>query len=280
MALLGTDFVRARHEWLYNPRLTQPVVVAFGLFAVLILLHLLVYQTAMALLIYPFLYGDAPAAAAGTTDAAIKSRLITASVVGIAPAALLTIATAFWFRTISTAGRNHALALNWPRLGVAGWILTIVGFLVVMYATVALLVLALGIDPNAYSPTGGLNADNSSGLIERAMAELRQQPLLFAFTLPGIVVLVPFAEELLFRGVLFAAIAQTPVGRWGAVLITAAGWAVVHAFTAPWFFVGVIFIMGVVLGVLLLRFGSLWITTACHAVWNGITSAAIFGLAS
>jgi uncharacterized protein len=63
----------------------------------------------------------------------------------------------------------------------------------------------------------------------------------------------------------------------GAVVITAALWAVVHGASAPWLFVFVIFIMGLLLGWLLLRFGSLWVTIVVHAAWNGFSSLAIFG---
>jgi len=41
-------------------------------------------------------------------------------------------------------------------------------------------------------------------------------------------------------------------------------------------FVGVLFVMGLALGLLLLRFGSLWVTICCHILWNVISSGAMF----
>jgi membrane protease YdiL (CAAX protease family) len=36
--------------------------------------------------------------------------------------------------------------------------------------------------------------------------------------------------------------------------------------------------MGLVLSVLLIRFGSLWVTIVCHGLWNGIYSLALVAL--
>ena len=46
--------------------------------------------------------------------------------------------------------------------------------------------------------------------------------------------------------------------------------------TEPWLAVGIIFVMGLVLGALLIRFGSLWVTMACHGIWNGVYALMIF----
>ncbi len=82
---------------------------------------------------------------------------------------------------------------------------------------------------------------------------------------------------MIFRGALFSALRHSWVGKTGAVVITAAAWAVIHAMGAPWLFVFIIFIMGLCLGWLLLRFGSLTLTIICHACWNLVSSLAIFG---
>ncbi len=109
------------------------------------------------------------------------------------------------------------------------------------------------------------------------MSDLADEPLLFALALPGVALAVPMAEEFIFRGALFSMLRQSWFGKTGAVIISAAAWAVVHGGAAPWLFVFVIFIMGLLLGMLLLRFGSLWVTVVVHAVWNGFTSLAILG---
>jgi membrane protease YdiL (CAAX protease family) len=102
----------------------------------------------------------------------------------------------------------------------------------------------------------------------------------FLLIVPGVALGAPVAEELLFRGFLFAALAPSRVGKAGTVLITSALWALAHAGPAPWVIVGGIFLMGIVLGVLLLRFGSLWLTIVLHAIWNGLQTWGLFNLGS
>ena len=86
----------------------------------------------------------------------------------------------------------------------------------------------------------------------------------------------PIAEELIFRGQLFTALSQTWLGISGTTVVTAAMWALLHV-SEPWLSVGVIFVMGLVFGWMMYRFGSIWVTMACHGVWNTVYALAIFG---
>jgi membrane protease YdiL (CAAX protease family) len=61
----------------------------------------------------------------------------------------------------------------------------------------------------------------------------------------------------------------------GATLVTSAAWALLHM-SEPWLSVGLIFVMGLVLGWIMYRFGSLWVAMACHGAWNGIYSLIVF----
>ena len=101
-------------------------------------------------------------------------------------------------------------------------------------------------------------------MVEKVMADLSDEPLLFALALPGVTLLCRSWKRLCFAGRLFSALRNSWFGKTGAVFITAAAWAVVHGMAAPWLFVFIIFVMGLVLGWLLLRFGSLWVTIVCH----------------
>lgn len=38
-----------------------------------------------------------------------------------------------------------------------------------------------------------------------------------------------------------------------------------------------IFVMGLIFGWMMYRFGSLWVTIICHAVWNGTFALVAFG---
>jgi uncharacterized protein len=280
MAVFGEDFRRAKQQWLYDVPKTQRFWVGLSLAFALFVLHTLVYQTGASLIVYKLVFGGEFASVVNRTAPA-SNDLIKSAMVGIGPAAVVTCMTALWFARASRLGTETGLALRIPQLGIGGWAVVLLGFVAVMYASFVLTFVVLQIDPQTYAPGGGLEkSGENAGMVERTMAELSNYPILFLIALPGVAILVPAAEELIFRGVLFNALVHSPVGKVGAVLITAATWAVIHRLSpAPWLFVGVIFVMGIVLGILLLRFGSLWVTIACHIIWNTVNSLAIFGLA-
>jgi uncharacterized protein len=279
MPAFGPDFRRAKSAWLYDAPATQSIWLVLGLTTALLLLHF-VFQSVGAVTAYSLIFGgDLMAAFSGKSGPA-TADFMKASMVGLAPAALLTCLVAYVFSKIGRNSTGDNLALHFPKLGFLGWAAVIICFALFMYLVFVLTFVTLGIDPNTYSPAKGLQDEASkSGMVERTMAELRNNPLLFAFALPGVTLLVPLAEELMFRGALFSTIRKTALGSTGAVLISAGVWAVIHLVSAPALYVGVIFVMGIVLGLLLLRFGSLWVTIICHMVWNTMTSLAIFGMA-
>jgi len=84
----------------------------------------------------------------------------------------------------------------------------------------------------------------------------------------------PLSEELLFRGFLLSALAQTRLGFWGAALISTALWTSLHVgYTA----VGIIevSIIGLFFSWLLWRTGSLRVAIFCHAVYNSLIVLAL-----
>jgi membrane protease YdiL (CAAX protease family) len=195
------------------------------------------------------------------------------------PAAVLGALFSWWCGGWANSSLDRGIPLRWPDLGSGGWTLTIVGVVGFLYLAYIVTFTLLGIDPKTYAPTAkGLNdLSSSAGLVEKTIADLVDEPWLFAIALPGIVFGAPLSEELIFRGALFSALRQSWAGKTGAVVLTAAVWALVHGSSAPWLFVSMIFLMGLVLGILLLRFGSLWVTIMVHAAWNGLTTLGIFG---
>jgi membrane protease YdiL (CAAX protease family) len=92
------------------------------------------------------------------------------------------------------------------------------------------------------------------------------------------VVVAPFTEELLYRGLLQTSLSRLfswilnrelaspgPAARWAAVLITSMIFAAIHiepAFLAP------IFVLALGLGYAYERTGNLWITITAHALFN------------
>lgn len=275
MAAFGPDFLRAKREWLYDlsakPSLLVALISLVGLFILMA-----VFQTVFGFAIYFLQNGFGVESVAEASDA--QNSFAKATIVGMLPAGVLTALSAWWLARASYAPENRGMPLHMPRLGFLGWIVVILGFIIGVYVLFFALFTALGVDPQDYMPkSGGVNDDQSmAGLVEKVLADMVSEPLLFAIALPGVTIAMPMAEELVFRGPIFAAIASSRAGRWGAVILTSAAWALIHM-TAPWIFVAIIFMMGLILGVLLLRFGSLWVTIVCHSIWNSMSSLAIFG---
>ncbi len=122
-------------------------------------------------------------------------------------------------------------------------------FMIVMYAAIFGLVAVFQIDladytpgPDGQSPTSG-----SAGLVKEAMFDMANEPALFWLAVPAVAIGAPLAEELVFRGQLFAALARSRAGFSGATLITSALWSLLHL-TEPWLAIGIIFMMGADIG--------------------------------
>jgi hypothetical protein len=81
----------------------------------------------------------------------------------------------------------------------------------------------------------------------------------------------PLAEELLFRGFLFTALAQSRLGVVGASVVTAVGWAAIHTYSP----VGLaqVLVIGLVLSWMLVRSGSLRVPILVHALYNTVLAA-------
>ena len=287
--MLGEDFNKARSAWLYPQAPLQQTWRAIAFFVLLFLIFAFL-QGVFALIVFAQgLGGDLKVFAAaaqglqlGGAGSAVTDQqmtlLLKAMLIGMFPAGLVTSVIALYFAQFGLPKRMGHLPMEWPKFGLLGWVALIVGFLVFMAIVFNLLFVALGIDPSSYATsTQGLADDKSNaGIVEKTLADLARDPRMFFLAVPGAVLGAPLAEELIFRGALFAGLVQSRLGRPGAVIITAGLWSLGHAGAAPWMFVGVIFLMGLILGVLLLRFGSIWVTIACHTAWNAVTTLAMF----
>ena len=84
----------------------------------------------------------------------------------------------------------------------------------------------------------------------------------------------PLSEELLFRGFLLSALAQTRLGFWGAAVVSSGVWTSLHAgYSAAGIFE--VFIIGLFFSWLLWRTGSLRVPIFCHAVYNSLIVLAL-----
>ncbi len=85
----------------------------------------------------------------------------------------------------------------------------------------------------------------------------------------AIVVAAPVAEELFFRGFIFAGFAASPLGAAGATLLTSFAWAVIH-FQYDFYERSMIFVSGLLLGWARWRTQSVTTPMLMHALMNAI----------
>ncbi len=260
--MFGQDWRLARAGWLYPTERLQNFWRAIGITVVLLLVNV-VLQSLLGLLLVVFAFhGSLMGAVSHQGDD--YDKVLQAGILVIFPAGLATLFLGMWLGKFGLPKRQGVLLLKWPRLGWLGWIITVGGFAILMFIILFVIGTVLHADPD------------TKGLVEKTLMDMAEKhSWLFAFAIPAIVVGAPLAEEITFRGPLFSALVKSPVGRTGAVVISAALWAGAHAASAPLLFVGLLFVMGLGLGLLLLRFGSLWVTIACHSAWNLMTAFAL-----
>ncbi len=268
--MLGEDFSKARSGWLYPQEPMQGLWRGLGL-ALLIFIIWQLLLTISASLVFVFGFRESALAAYHQIQSSGKWRLelgglpeqaiadmTRASVMALFPANIITAFIALGLSHFGLPKRLGRLPLSWPKIGLIGWVFLLFSFVLAMIIFFAVSGYSMGIDPN-----------QNLGVVEKVTMEFITNPLLFALAVPGLVIGAPLVEELLFRGVLFAALIRSPLGRIGAVLVSSALWAAGHV-TESSFSIAMIFVMGLALGVLLLRFGSLWVTIACHTAWNAM----------
>ena len=138
-----------------------------------------------------------------------------------------------------------------------------VGVLVLNLVILLPLTFFLGLgDPDAASSQNdALVTDGGTSFVE------------FLWLAIPLVVLAPFVEELLFRGLLYRSL-RGRVGVVAAVILSALVFAVLHVVIPP------LFVMGIVLAILAERTGSLWPGIVLHATNNGLVVLALWLAAS
>ena len=91
----------------------------------------------------------------------------------------------------------------------------------------------------------------------------------------AVVIFAPLFEESFFRGFLFVGLLRSPLGPIGTIILTAASWAALHIQYDLYGILSIL-VLGIVLGIVRLKTGSLWTTLILHSLWN---LAAIVGTA-
>jgi uncharacterized protein len=130
------------------------------------------------------------------------------------------------------------------------------------------ILLALAVVIVFYAATIGVNTLAGSTDNEKIMYDLYASsvwPVLFWI---AVVVFAPAFEEILFRGFLFEGFRQSRIGAFGAVIITAVVWAMLHAMQYSMINVVWILVLGIVMGIVRVQTKSLWNTIAMHMLVN------------
>ena len=91
----------------------------------------------------------------------------------------------------------------------------------------------------------------------------------------SVIIFAPLFEEALFRGFLFEGLRQSWWGVYGAVMLTAFGWAILHGFQYDLGGIVYIFFLGIVMGIVRWKTKSIWTTFTMHAVVNLLASIAL-----
>lgn len=107
----------------------------------------------------------------------------------------------------------------------------------------------------------------------KPFAEMAQTRLWWGLLI-GAGVGAPIAEELLFRGLLFGVLRDTRLGLAGTLILTAGLWSALHMQYSLYGLIA-IFLIGLYLGWLRERTGSLVPPMVCHALYNGTIVVAL-----
>jgi membrane protease YdiL (CAAX protease family) len=90
-----------------------------------------------------------------------------------------------------------------------------------------------------------------------------------------VVIFAPLFEESFFRGFLFEGFRQSRLGVTGAILLTSIGWALLHSLQYNIYSIIWIFMLGIAMGVVRVRTGSIWSTFIMHALVNIVATAEV-----
>lgn len=260
MSILGSDFAGGLLRRMYHPadpaslvRVVLQAVVLTGLYLLL--------QSVLAVVAAQLMFGDISS----------ERNIVKASLVIILPAALITAAVAVAMARRSGGTLHEAMNLHPPQLTAMGWAVLVFCFLVVMFAAILVIMQVFGINPAEYTPgpDGESPETGSAGKVKEAMFDIANEPWLFWLVLPSVALGAPIIEEVIFRGHLFNVLSQTRLGISGTSVVTAGLWSLLHL-SEPWLSVGIIFVMGLIFGWMMYRFGSMWVTLACHGAWNAM----------
>jgi membrane protease YdiL (CAAX protease family) len=198
---------------------------------------------------------DQPGARPAGAAEALNAAQLSVFLVGFQIASIvLTLAVAPYFARPA----EKLLPLGWPRRAL--WVIaasTLVLFLIMLvFGTIVYV-----FDRDAFVSD------------VKPFADMAQSRVWWALLI-GAAIGAPIAEELLFRGLLFGVLRDSRLGLTGTMIVTAALWATLHM-QYSLYGLAAIFLIGLYLGWLRERTGSLIPPIFCHALYNGAIVVAL-----
>jgi CAAX protease family protein len=91
-------------------------------------------------------------------------------------------------------------------------------------------------------------------------------------TLAFVGAIVPFAEELFFRGLIYGWLRRR-MSVWLAASVSGLGFAVLHGI---WWLIPALFLLGVALALIYERSGSIWASVVTHGLFNSLTTVLFY----
>lgn len=91
----------------------------------------------------------------------------------------------------------------------------------------------------------------------------------------GVAFFAPVLEEVIFRGFLLKGFVNSPLGVYGAIILTSLVWAVIHA-QYEWGYLLLIFMIGLVLGYARIRTNSLFVPIMMHLFFNLVACVELY----
>ena len=111
------------------------------------------------------------------------------------------------------------------------------------------------------------------------MVSLYRETSYVAVLVVALVVAAPLVEEILFRGFFYEGLTQSRVGPAGAIVLSSLAWSCLHI-QYNLFFIGQVFLLGILFGLARHQTGSLIVPISMHALNNGIAVAMLAAEAS
>jgi uncharacterized protein len=225
-------------------------------FAVLIILAIGAGGGTMAARAFEVWVGaDQPGARPAGALEALNAAQLSVFLVGFQiTSIMLTLAVAPYF----ARSPQNLLPLNWPRRAL--WIIGA--------STIALFMIMLTFGAIVYV------FDNQAFVGDvKPFADMAKTRVWWGLLI-GAAVGAPIAEELLFRGLLFGVLRESWLGFAGTLMTTAALWSALHMQYSLYGLIAIFFI-GLYLGWLRERTGSLVPPIICHALYNGTIVVAL-----